>query len=139
MDYEDILQVLVEQYNDRTFDREGHAYIADDIHFRSAGTGRELHGIDAFIGYQLGFIAALPDAQVAAGEIEIDGDQVWVAIHASGTFTGEMTMADGSVVPGTGNYAEWVDNVEMTFRDGKVVSWVSNVDMQDVMGQLGIG
>ena len=81
----------------------------------------------------------------AAAPIRSRGPEPFaLASSSSATPTGWLAPKAGdrqfsSVVPGTGNYAEWINNVEMTFRDGKLVGWVTNVDMQDFMAQLGIG
>lgn len=140
MEYLDTNKQAFEQLNNGTFAELAHTIYHPDIVYFYEGAGQELQGIDAFVANSVDFQRALPDMHVTLlDDYEIDGNIVTVRTRATGTFTGDMTGPDGGLIPGNGSYAEWDAEFELTFTDGKISRWVSRIDTQDFMRQLGLG
>ena len=138
MDVKQLAQDTVDSFNDRSF-REKAKEVADaNIVVIDKPTGQELHGVDGFIQYSEGFVAAMPDLRGEAIEHTVDGNKVTTRVHGKGTFTGTMQTPQGAV-PGNGRPLDIEYQLEQEFNDaGKLVRFVVNYDLQDFMRQLGM-
>ncbi|HZQ64825.1 MAG TPA: ester cyclase [Gaiellaceae bacterium] len=109
---------------------------SDDSVFEGPG-GVHLEGVDAVLGYSLGWLNAFSDAKLTAHTVVADGD--WVAM--TGTFTGTH---DGTLsgpagdVPATGRRLEGRCSQLVRFADGKAVEEHLYYDQMDVISQLGL-
>lgn len=137
MDHVEVIRTYLDIINSRTLTEQAHTVIHPDVEFR-AGTGVEVRGVEDFVAAMLGLIAPMPDIQATLRDHTVSGDTINFTLDMSGTFTGEMKTPDGQTIPGNGNRAEWVSNVEARIKDGKIAHWVTTVDMQDFWSQLGL-
>jgi hypothetical protein len=82
----------------------------DQIHHRDmvaciTGLGEPVYGREAHGAAMRQFLHIFPDMQVDNDPYPIQfgsGDWITVVTNATGTFTGEMTLPDGTVIPPTG-------------------------------------
>jgi ketosteroid isomerase-like protein len=69
------------------------------------GNAQPLYGQDAHAAAMEQFFRVFPDVYVACDPYPIqfgDGNWITVVTRVTGTFTGEMTLPDGAVIPPTG-------------------------------------
>jgi len=69
------------------------------------GSDTPIHGRDAHAEAMQGMFRAFPDIHVDNDPYPIrfsDGDWMTVITRATGTFTGELALPDGTSIPGTG-------------------------------------
>ena len=139
MDVKQLAQDTVDSFNDRSF-RQKAGEVADaNIVILDKPTGQELHGVDGFVQYSEGFVAAMPDLKGTALEHNVSGNKVTTRVHGQGTFTGTLQTPQGPVT-GKGNPLDLEYQLEQEFNDaGKLVRFVVDYDMQDFMKQLGLG
>ena len=139
MDVKQLAQDTVDMFNDRSFRQKAKDVADANITVSDKPMGQQMHGVDGFVQYSNGFIAAMPDLVGTAVEHKVNGNKVTTQVKAKGTFTGTMHTPQGDV-PGNGNKVNIEYQLEQEFNDaGKLVSFAVNYDMQDFMNQLGMG
>ena len=106
MDNLEVVRTYLDLWNSRTFAEQAHTVLDPDVVLRT-GTGVEVQGLDDYVGTSLGFLGWMPDIQMELVDHEVSGDTANITLAGAGTFTGEMTTPDGTVIPGNGNRAEW--------------------------------
>jgi hypothetical protein len=136
---EEFGQMLVDDFNDRTYRENAPSYIAEDCVSVDLPTGQEAYGVEGSIQSLDRWTIAFPNATAEVVSHEVSGNTVTTTIVGRGTFDGEMMAPDGSMIPGNGmplalNYTQEVEVV-----DGMVVRITANYDMQDMLSQLGLG
>jgi predicted ester cyclase len=136
---QEIAQQLVDEFNNRTYQQNGAMLFTDDTLVVDVPTGREEQGIEASIQSFDGWVQALPDARAELVGHEVNGNTVVTSIRGTGTFTGQMTAPDGSVIPGNGSSLnlDYMQTIEV--EGDKVVRLAADYDMQAMMSQLGLG
>jgi len=85
------------------------------------GLAEPVYGKDAHAAFIQQFLRIFPDAHVYSDPYPIQfgsGDWITVVTHVTGTFTGELTLPDGTVVPPTGKAFD----VEL----GQTTKWVGD-------------
>ena len=92
-----------EAFNARDFEAVNAVHHPDMIAFIT-GLAEPVYGSEAHTAAMQQFLRSFPDMHVATPyPIQFgSGDWITVVTHATGTFTGEMTLPDGSVIPPTG-------------------------------------
>jgi len=138
MDKIEVVRAYLDLVSSRTFSEQAYTVLDPDAVLRT-GTGNEVQGLDNYVSAVLEFLEWMPDMQATLVDYKVSGDTANVTLDMSGTFTGEMKTADGQVIPGNGNRAEWKSAVKLEFKDDKIARWETNVDMDDFMSQLGLG
>jgi predicted ester cyclase len=114
-------------------------YFTEDTMIVDVPTGQQNQGIEAAIMSSAVWEQAFPDASAEVVNVEVNGNTVATTIVGRGTFTGQMMMPDGSVIPGNGSTLD-LDYVQTIEVEGNtVVRLEANYDMQDMMSQLGLG
>ena len=106
------------------------------------GSAEPIHGRDAHAAAMEGMFRAFPDVHVDNDPYPIQfghGDWMTVVTKATGTFSGEMTLPDGTVIAGTGKSFE-LDFATTARWDGDLlveeyVFWDSALMAQ----QIGLG
>jgi ketosteroid isomerase-like protein len=90
-------------FNARDFEAVDAVHHPDMIAFIT-GLAEPVYGREAHAAAMRGFLGSFPDMHVATPyPIQFgSGDWITVVTHATGTFSGEMTLPDGNVVPPTG-------------------------------------
>jgi hypothetical protein len=69
------------------------------------GLAEPIYGKEAHAAFIQQYLRIFPDAHVYSDPYPVQsgsGDWITVITHTTGTFTGEMTLPDGTVVPPTG-------------------------------------
>lgn len=122
-------------YNERDWDSAGDI-LSPDVESTSPGVGT-LTGIEPFIGFAKGFVAALPDSKLIAETFTEDGSRVVVEGRYTGTHTGVLVTPQGDV-PGTGRKLDlpYADVFEV--EAGRIVRHRSYYDQMDFAQQLGL-
>lgn len=88
---------------------------------------------------RMGFGAAMPDFHVETQAVVAQGDWVAVVYDFTGTFTGTLTMPDGSQVPGNNASVQMTDvNFYHFGPDGKVIESWEKFDSLGLFIQLGV-
>lgn len=84
-------------------------------------------------------VKAFPDYHLDLVEIVGSGNRYMAKIHAKGTFTAPIQIADGTMVPPTGKAFEqdWIANVTLN-QDGKITRFEEFHDQLDIYYQLGV-
>ena len=137
MNVQDIAIMFTEDFSNRAFRTNARNYVDPNISVYDSGTGMQLQGLDAYLAYCEGWIAALPDARAEIVDAHADGNHVTLTIRGSGNFTGEMATPDGTI-PGNGSRLDMDFEQEFEIRNGKVVKFALNYDMQEFLRQLGL-
>jgi steroid delta-isomerase-like uncharacterized protein len=96
-------------------------------------TGRE-----ARIQLVQGVVEAFPDGVVEIQRYFGKGDWACVEVLFSGTHTGPMQGADGSVIPATHKSVKWPYCMVMKFEDGLVSELYEYYDQVSLLTQLGL-
>jgi SnoaL-like polyketide cyclase len=100
------------------------------------GSDTPIRGRDAHAAAMAGMFRAFPDIHVDNDPYQVqfgDGDWMTVVTKATGTFSGELVLPDGKVIPGTGRpfevifsaTARWEGELlaeEWVFWDGQVMA-----------------
>jgi predicted ester cyclase len=138
MDVQQLAQVTVDSFNDRTYKQIAKDVADPDIVVIDKPTGQQMKGVDGFVQFSEGFINAMPDLKGTAMEHKVDGNKVSTRVHAKGTFTGTLYTPQGTF-PGNGNPVDIQYTLEQEFNDaGKLKRFSVDYDMQDFMRQLGL-
>ena len=92
-----------EAFNARDFEAVDAVHHPEMIAFIT-GLAEPVYGRDAHTAAMQQFLRSFPDMHVETPyPIQFgSGDWITVVTHATGTFTGEMTLPDGNVIPPTG-------------------------------------
>ena len=92
-----------EAFNARDFEAVDAVHHPDMIAFIT-GLAEPVYGREAHAAAMQQFLRSFPDMHVNTPyPIQFgSGDWITVVTHATGTFTGEMTLPDGNVIPPTG-------------------------------------
>ena len=90
------------------------------------GLAEPIYGSPAHAAAMQQFLRSFPDMHVETPyPIQFgSGDWITVVTHATGTFTGEMTLADGTVIPPTGKAFD-VEFGQTSKWDGDRLIWIS--------------
>ena len=99
----DCLDAFMKAFNARDFEAVNAVHHPDMIAFIT-GLAEPVYGSEAHTTAMQRFLRSFPDMHVNTPyPIQFgSGDWITVVTHATGTFTGEMTLPDGSVIPSTG-------------------------------------
>jgi hypothetical protein len=135
---QEIAQQLIDNFNNRTYRQEAGTYYSDDTIFVDLPTEREDVGLEASIQSSDVWIQSFPDAHAEVVSHEVNGNTVTLNLRGTGTFTGQMTAPDGSLIPGNGSSLnlDFIQTIHV--EDGMVVRQEVDYDMQAMMGQLGL-
>jgi len=122
-------------FNTRDWGKAGDIY-SPDVESSAPGVGT-ITGIEPFIGFAKGFVAALPDSQLVPELVVEDGNRVVVEGRYTGTHTGVLVTPQGDV-PGTGRTLDlpYVDVFEV--EAGRIARHRTYYDQMDFAQQLGL-
>jgi steroid delta-isomerase-like uncharacterized protein len=95
-------------------------------------------GRDARVQFVQGIVETFPDGVVEVQRYFGKGDWACVEVLFTGTHTGPMPGADGSVIPATGKSVKWPYCMVMKFEDGLVSQLFEYYDQLDLLNQLGV-
>ena len=111
--------------NARDFDAVDAVHDPDMVAFIT-GLAEPLHGREAHAAAMQQFLRSFPDMRVDTPyPIQFgSGDWLTVVTQATGTFTGEMTLPNGNVIPPTGKRFE-VEFGQTSKWDGDRLIWIS--------------
>ena len=139
MDVKQLAQDTLDSFDDRSFRQKAKDTADANVVVLDGPTGQELRGVDGFVQYSDGFVAAMPDLKGTALEHKVNGNKVTSRIRGKGTFTGTLQTPQGTF-PGNGNPVEIEYQLEQEFNEaGKLMRFAVDYDMQDFMRQLGVG
>ena len=112
-------------FNARDFDAVDAVHDPDMVAFIT-GLAEPLHGREAHAAAMQQFVRSFPDRRVDTPyPIQFgSGDWLTVVTQATGTFTGEMTLPNGNVIPPTGKRFE-VEFGQSSKWDGDRLIWIS--------------
>ena len=90
------------------------------------GLAEPIYGSEAHAPAMQQFLRSFPDMHVETPyPVQFgSGDWITVVTHATGTFTGEMTLPDGTVIPATGNGFD-IEFGQTSKWDGDRLIWIS--------------
>ena len=114
-----------EAFNARDFAAVDAVHHPDMIAFVT-GLAEPVYGSEAHAGAMRQFLRSFPDMHVNTPyPIQFgSGDWITVVTRATGTFTGEMTLPDGTVIPPTGKAFD-VELGQTSKWDGDRLIWIS--------------
>jgi len=114
-----------EAFNARDFAAVDTVHHPDMIAFIT-GLAKPLYGSEAHAAAMQQFLRSFPDMRVDTPyPIQFgSGDWLTVVTQATGTFTGEMTLPNGNVIPPTGKRFE-VEFGQTSKWDGDRLIWIS--------------
>jgi len=95
-------------------------------------------GRDVRIQFVQGIVEAFPDGVVEVQRYFGKGDWACVEVLFTGTHTGPMQGADGSLIPATHKPVKWPYCMVMKFEDGLVSELYEYYDQLDLLTQLGV-
>ena len=112
-------------FNTRDFEAVDAVHHPDMIAFIT-GLAAPVYGREAHAAAMQQFLRSFPDMHVDTPyPIRFGaGDWITVVTHATGTFTGEMTRPDGTVIPPTGKAFD-VEFGQTSKWDGDRLIWIS--------------
>ena len=122
-------------FNERDWNK-ARDILSPDVETTSPGVGT-MTGIEPFIGFAKGFVAALPDSRLVAETVTEDGGRVAVEGRYTGTHTGVLVTPQGDV-PGTGRTLNlpYADVFEV--EAGRIVRHRTYYDQMEFAQQLGL-
>jgi hypothetical protein len=126
-------------FNARDFQAVDAVHHPDMIAFIT-GLAEPVYGREAHAAAMQEFLRSFPDMHVGTPyPIQFgSGDWITVVTHATGTFTGEMTLPDGTVIPPTGKAFD-VEFAQTSKWNGDQLIWISAFwDAALQAGQLGL-
>ncbi len=139
MDVLEATQQGFDSFNNRTLREDLTDLLDPNVVTIDEAQGTEVQGVDAYFEYNEGFIGAMPDLELSILSHEISGNSITVKARAMGTFTGEMVTPDGTV-PGNGNSLDLeYQGIWEYGDDEKLARLTTSYDLQEFMGQLGLG
>lgn len=95
-------------------------------------------GRDVRVQFVQGIVKAFPDGVVEVKRYFGQGDWACVEVLFTGTHTGPMPGADGTVIPPTHKSVKWPYCMVMKFEDGLVSELYEYYDQLDLLTQLGV-
>jgi len=95
-------------------------------------------GRNARVQFVQGIVESFPDGVVEVQRYFGKGDWACVEVLFTGTHTGPMPGADGSVIPATHKSVKWPYCMVMKFEDGLVSQLYEYYDQLDLLNQLGV-
>jgi predicted ester cyclase len=108
--------------------------------FTISGPTPEPIGKPAFVGLQLGLVAAMPDWKFNASDFKEEGDKVLVKLHISGTQTAALSIPPLGIqsFAASGKHVQLpYEQLTVTIKNGKVTRLdVGHVDGGGVPGVL---
>src|SRR5438270_1830018 len=112
-------------FNARDFEAVDAVHHPDMVAFIT-GLAEPVYGREAHSAAMQQFLRSIPDMHVDTPyPIQFgSGDWVTVVTHARGTFTGEMVLPAGNVIPPTGKAFE-VEFAQTSKWDGDQLIWIS--------------
>jgi len=112
-------------FNARDFEAVDAVHHPDMIAFIT-GLAEPVYGRQAHAAAMRQFLRSFPDMHVGTPyPIQFgSGDWITVVTHATGTFTGEMTVPNGTVIPPTGKAFD-VEFGQTSKWDGDRLVWIS--------------
>ena len=135
----EIAEHLVDDFNNRTYKQNASMYFTEDTVVADMPTGQESQGIEAAVMSSDVWAQAFPDASAEIVNVEVNGNTVITDVIGRGTFTGQMMMPDGSVIPGNGSSLNLEYRQTIMLDGDKVIRLEADYDMGSMMGQLGLG
>ena len=114
-----------EAFNARDFEAVDAVHHPDMIAFIT-GLAEPVYGREAHAAAMQQFLRSFPDMHVNTPYPIQFGSADWITVvtHATGTFTGEMTLPDGNVIPPTGKAFD-VEFGQTSKWDGDQLSVIS--------------
>jgi predicted ester cyclase len=97
----------------------------------------QMRGIEAFLGYEAAFAKAFPDGRLEGTRFVEQGDTVMVEGTFSGTHSGPLVGAQGTVPP-TGKRVALPFADVFRIANGKIVEHRIYYDQMAFLGQLGL-
>jgi steroid delta-isomerase-like uncharacterized protein len=122
-------------------ERDWEAYgsvFAEDLLMVTPGLPGTVTGRDTRIQFVQGIVDSFPDGVVEVQRYFGKGDWVCVEVLFTGTHTGPMPGADGTVIPPTNKSVEWPYCMVMKFEDGLVSELYEYYDQLSLLIQLGV-
>jgi hypothetical protein len=117
----------------------------DDIHYPDmiayvTGDAQPIYGRDAHAKFMNQFVRMFPDAHVHTPyPIHFgSGDWITVITNVTGTFTGEMKLPDGSVVPPTGKRFDVEFNQTTKWKGDQLIEIAAFWDAAMLARQIGL-
>ena len=139
MDLKQVAQTGIDMFNDRSFRQKAGQVVDAGVVVTDLPTGQELRGLDGYVQYNEGYVAAMPDVKATTVEHKVSGNKVNSRVRGTGTFTGTLQTPQGAV-PGNGRKLDLEYELDQEFNDaGKMVRFTVKYDMPDFLRQLGIG
>jgi peroxiredoxin len=136
---EEIAQQLIDGFNDRTYAENAPHLFSPDCVTVDLPSGQELYGIEGAVQSNDIWVKAFPDAYAEVVSHDVQGNTVTTVINASGTFTGQMMLPDGTAIAGNGQSLAMDYQQTITNENGMVVRFEANYDMQNMLSQIGLG
>lgn len=121
--------------------RDWEAYgsvFAEDLQMVTPALPGITTGRNARVQFVQGIVESFPDGVVEVQRYFGKGDWACVEVLFTGTHTGPMPGADGSVIPATHKSVKWPYCMVMKFEDGLVSQLFEYYDQLDLLNQLGV-
>ena len=121
--------------------RDWEAYgsvFAEDLQMVTSMLPGVTTGREARVQMVQGIVEAFPDGIVEVQRYFGKGDWACVEVLFTGTHTGPMQGADGSVIPATHKPVKWPYCMVMKFKDGLVSELYEYYDQVSLLTQLGL-
>jgi SnoaL-like polyketide cyclase len=114
-----------EAFNARNFETVDAVHHSEMVAFIT-GLAEPICGSEAHAAAMQQFLRSFPDMHVEIPYPIQFGSSDWITVvtHATGTFTGEMALAGGTVIPPTGNAFD-VEFGQTSKWDGDRLIWIS--------------
>jgi len=139
MDLKQVAQNGIDMFNDRSFRQKAGQVVDAGVVITDQPTGQELRGLDGYVQYNEGYVAAMPDVKATVVEHKVSGNKVTSRVRGQGTFTGTLQTPQGAV-PGNGKKLDVEYDLDQEFNDaGKMVRFTVKYDLAEFMRQLGLG
>lgn len=131
----DLVEAHNRVFNERDWNK-ARDILSPDVETTSPGAGT-MTGIEPFIGFAKGFVAALPDSRLVAETVIEDGARVVVEGRYTGRHTGVLVTPQGDV-QGTGRKLDlpYADVFEV--EAGRIVRHRTYYDQMELAQQLGL-
>lgn len=118
----------------------------DIVHHRDmiayiTGSAQPVYGREAHAAAMRQMLASFPDMHVNSDPYPIQfgsGDWITVVTHATGTFTGPMTLPDGTVIAPTGKAFDVEFGQTVKFDGDQIVQIAAFWDAAEQARQLGL-
>ncbi len=128
-------------FNAQDFDAMKAAHHPDMI-AHVTGNAEPIHGRDAHAEAMAAMFRTFPDVHVHNDPYPVqfaDGDWMTVITNVTGTFSGELLLPDGNVIPGTGKPFDLTFSTTARWDGELLVEEWASWDAQVVGQQIGLG